>query len=275
MDRPAVSILGCGWLGGPLGAALAEQGHRVKGSTTTPEKLDTLRDAGIEPYLIRLDPDLAAPPDDFFAADWLVLNIPPPRREDAEAYHLQQIDAVIAAIRRGTIRAVLFASSTGVYPKVGRVVTEADAPDDPDAIEAPIRSTGPLLLKAERRLQAADAFDTTVLRFAGLYGGDRQPGRFMAGRTAVKGGDAAINLIHRDDCIGIVQAVIEQDVRGTILNACSDAHPTRRTFYPKAARRLGLEPPTFADESRPNKIVSNAKLKRVLGYTFKHPDPLE
>lgn len=275
MQDETVSILGCGWLGHPLGAALVEDGYRVKGSTTTPEKQEALRADGIEPYLIRLDPDLSGEPGDFFDADILFLNIPPPRRrDDAEAYHLQQIDAVIDAATRGSIGWVIFASSTGVYPKVHRVVTEEDAPDDPDAVEAPMRSTGSVLLKAERRLQSAGGFDTTVLRFAGLYGGDRQPGRFMAGRTDVRGGDAPINLIHRDDCIGIVQAVLEQDARGDVFNACSDAHPTRREFYPEAARQLGLEPPTFSDDGGTNKIVSNAKLKRVLGYTFEHPDPL-
>lgn len=271
-----ISILGCGWLGRPLGAELARQGYRVRGSTTTPKKLEALRADDIEPYLIRLDPDLTGKEvPDFFEADLLFLNVPPPRnRDDLRTYHLRQIDAVIDAASKTAISWVIFASSTGVYPKVDRVVTEDDAPSDLDATEGPMRTIGRVLLDAERHLQSADAFDTTVLRFAGLYGGDRHPARFMAGRQNVKGGDAPVNLIHRDDCIGIVQAVIAQDARGAVFNACSDAHPARREFYPAAARQLGVEPPTFASDDGTNKTVSNQKVKQELDYRFQHPSPL-
>lgn len=277
MAIDTISILGCGWLGRPLGAELVRQGFRVKGSTTTPDKLDDLRADGIEPYLIRLDPELTGENAvDFFDADLLFLNVPPPRkRDDLRTHHLRQIDAVIDAVSNAPIAWLIFASSTGVYPKTGRVMTEADAPTDPDAAEGPMRATGTVLIEAEQRLLAADGFDTTVLRFAGLYGGDRHPARFMAGRKHAKGGDAPVNLIHRDDCIGIVQAVIEQDARNEVFNACADAHPTRREFYSEAARQIGLEPPTFADgDGGTNKIVSNEKLKRTLGYTFRRSDLL-
>ena len=274
--RPTVSILGCGWLGQPLGAHLAAQGYRVKGSTTTPEKQDALRQDGIAPYVIQLDPTLdGTDPGDFFAADILFLNVPPPRgHDDLRAYHLAQIRAARDAAVAGGIGWVIFASSTGVYPRVAGVVTEDDAPADPAQVDAPMRATGAVLLAAERLLQNTAALDTTVLRFAGLYGGDRQPGRYLAGRTGVSGGDAPVNLIHLDDCIGIGTAVIEQDARNEVFNAASDEHPTRRAFYTHEAQRLGLEPPTFGGNGGSNKTVSNARLKECLGYTFRHPSPL-
>lgn len=274
MAVSTVSILGCGWLGLPLGRHLVAQGYRVKGSTTTPDKLDVLRTAGIAPYRIALAPDLEGErTQDFFDTDLLVLNVPPPRgRDDLRTYHLKQIDAVRRAAIEGPVEWILFASSTGVYPRVDTVVTEDDAPEDPEAVEAPLRPTGAVLLEAERRLMETPDFDTTVVRLAGLYGPDRRPGRFLAGRTNVAGGEAPVNLIHLDDCIGIVAAIIEQDVRGEVFNACADEHPTRRALYTAAAERLGLDPPTF-EAGGTNKVVSNAKVKRVLGYTFQHPRP--
>lgn len=275
MSIETISILGCGWLGLPLGQHLVEAGYQVRGSTTTPEKQEKMREAGIEPYLLQLDPEVNDP-GDFFAADALFLNIPPPRNvDDRQAYHRQQIDSVREAAAAADCPWIIFASSTGVYPKINEVVTETDVPDDPSAVDAPMRSTGRILIEVEERLWNDDRFDTTILRFAGLYGGDRQPGRFLAGRTDVSGGDAPINLIHRDDCIGIVRAAIEQSARNDVFNACSDEHPTRRTFYAHEAQRLGLEPPTFADDDdTTNKIVSNERVKQRLGYTFKHPSPL-
>lgn len=271
-----ISLLGCGWLGLPLGRHLVEQGYGVKGSTTTPAKMEDIEAAGIEPYLIELAPEVTGEHvDDFFDADLLFLNVPPPRgRDDLRAVHLRQIEAVRDAAAAAPIDWILFASSTGVYPSVDRIVTEADAPADPEAAGESLRATGAVLLEAEQRLQDASAFDVTIIRFAGLYGGDRHPGRFLAGRTSVSSGDAPVNLIHRDDCIGIVSAIIEQDARGEVFNACSDRHPSRRQLYTAAAERLGVEPPTF-EPGGASKIVSNAKVKRELGYTFAHPDPLE
>ena len=49
-----ISILGCGWLGVPLAKALLEKGFSVNGSTTSTEKISTLENAEISPFLIEL-----------------------------------------------------------------------------------------------------------------------------------------------------------------------------------------------------------------------------
>ena len=274
MSFSSVSIMGCGWLGLPLGRTLVAQGHTVHGSTTTPKKQETLRDAGITPFVLTLSPTLSGEnADAFFATDVLFLNVPPPRgHDDLIDYHLRQIESVRDAARAGSVNWVLFASSTGVYPRTEGPADESATPEAAEA-RSVLRPSGAALLEAERMLQAETAFDTTVIRFAGLYGGDRDPGRFMMGRDVVSGGEAPVNLIHRDDCIGIVMAILEQDARGTTFNAVADSHPTRRALYTAAAKRLGHEPPTF-ESGGTNKTVTNDNLKRELGYTFRHPDPL-
>ncbi len=274
MSFSAISILGCGWLGLPLGHTLAAQGFTVHGSTTTPDKQEALREAGITPYVLTLSPTLhGQSADAFFATDVLFLNVPPPRgHDDLIDYHCRQIESVRDAAKSGSVGWVVFASSTGVYPRVEGSVDES-APPDPDDARSVLRSSGAALLEAERMLQAEPAFDTTVIRFAGLYGGDRDPGRFMRGRDVISGGDAPVNLIHREDCIGIVTAILEHDVRGETFNAVADTHPTRRALYTAAAERLGYEPPAF-ESGGMNKTVSNGKVKRELNYTFRHPNPL-
>ena len=67
------SLLGCGYLGFPLALNLLQMGYNVKGSTTTPGKIQQLKKAGIIPYLIRVDEDMNK---DFFDADVLVLTLP-------------------------------------------------------------------------------------------------------------------------------------------------------------------------------------------------------
>jgi len=115
---------------------------------------------------------------------------------------------------------------------------------------------------------------TIVLRFAGLIGYDRMPGRFLSGKRDVKNGNAPVNLIHRDDCIQIIFEIIKQGVWGQILNGCSDMHPLRKDYYSEQAKLIGVDPPTFDDSDTPNfKIISNKKLKKILNYRFKYPDP--
>lgn len=273
-----VSILGCGWMGRPLAQRLADQDVHVRGSTTTPEKIDALRQDGIEPYPLVLDPDLSGEDlSSFFRSPILVLNVPPPRGvDDVRSYHRHQIDALRAAAADGDVEWILFASSTGVYPNVERTVTEADQPPGrPDALPGSRRRSGEALLDVEGRLMDDDRFATTVVRFGGLYGDDRHPGRFLAGRTNVSRPEAPVNLIHQDDCVALLLTLLEQDVRDDVFNACADAHPTRRVIYTRAAEVLGLDPPTFDEsDNTTGKVVDNQKVKTQTGYQFHHPDPL-
>ena len=102
------------------------------------------------------------------------------------------------------------------------------------------------------------------------------PGRFLAGKKEISNGEAPVNLIHRDDCIGVIDAVIKKSVWGETLNACADSHPLRKDYYIAQARNIGLEPPQFTDSPETAyKIVNSDKLKKLTGYVFKYPDPRE
>ncbi|MDZ7683328.1 MAG: hypothetical protein U5J63_16875 [Fodinibius sp.] len=152
-----ISILGCGWLGLPLAEHLRDQGHTIKGSTTSTEKLELLSGKNIDPYLITLNPELECEDcRDFWNADVLVLNIPPGRGTDnVEEHHPRQIQAVIEELRKSSIDFVIFISSTSVYPETPGIVSEEDTENG-----KAVRSSGNALLKAERLLNNEDGFDT-------------------------------------------------------------------------------------------------------------------
>jgi nucleoside-diphosphate-sugar epimerase len=270
-SKADVSILGCGWLGLPLAEALVNSGKSVNGSTTSPAKLEMLAQKGINPYLIDLQPELVdeAILAEFLEADCLVLNIPPRLRSDNGSAYLQQLNLLLKALLDAPVKKVLFVSSTSVYNDLNRVVTEEDT--------ALTMETDPgyTLLQAENLFREREEWLTTIVRFAGLVGEDRSPGRFMAGKTGVANGDAPVNLIHRDDCIVILNRIIEQEKWGEVYNACSDEHPMRKEFYPAAALALGLEPPTFQEMDKTYfKLIGNHKLKDDLPYVFHYPDPM-
>lgn len=266
------SILGCGWLGEPLAESLSEKGYDIKGSTTTESKIPRLKEKGIEAYLLTLDPELKCENcGSFWNSDVMVLNIPPGRgRDNIIDYHATQIQSVINHIRSSEISRVIFISSTSVYPKLPGVVEESDATEGKAG-----RASGNALIRAESMLMNEKEFDTTVIRFGGLYGYDRHPAKYMAGRTELDRGKAPVNLIHRDDCIRIIEQVIEKEVTGEVFNAVSDGHPPREMYYRSAAEALDMVPPSFKEDTDKNyKVVSNRKLKEMLDYRFKYPNPM-
>lgn len=266
---PTLAILGCGWLGLPLARRMITKGWRVNGSTTTPDKMKALREAGIKPFVIQMnDADVAgAFVPEFLNADQLVVCVPPGGRRDprVELSYPRRMAALARRIARSPVSRVIFTSSTSVYPEINRAVVEDDAGNPPTA-------SGRACLAAERVLGESPGFTTAIVRLGGLIGADRHPGRFLAGRTNIEGGNAPVNLIHQDDAVGAIIALLERPGLTGAFNACAPTHPTRREFYTREAARLGLPAPEFSRVQAPWKIVSSVRLQADLQYDFRHPD---
>ncbi|BAX82231.1 Rossmann-fold NAD(P)-binding domain-containing protein [Labilibaculum antarcticum] len=263
-----ISILGCGWLGLPLAKFFIKNGYSVKGSTPTPEKISILAENGIIPYRILLNPEINTDFDaDFFNSEIIVVNFPPKRREDIEEFHPQQFKALIEQVRLSSIKKLIFISSTSVYANLNRIVTEADN-------QISEKNSGKALRVVENMLLAQDDFKTSIIRFGGLIGYDRKPGRFFSKMKNAVEGDTPVNLIHQDDCIGIISHVIENGLWGETYNACCPEHPTRKEFYIKAAKSGGFELPQFVANKSTFKIISSAKLEKT-NYKFKYANPIE
>ncbi len=268
-----ISIAGCGWLGLPLAEHLLNQGHQVKGSTTTADKLALLERKGIKPYLLKLVPEPephATPLAEFLDADVLVINIPPARRHnDSDSFHAAQIQALVDHILPLSLRKVIFISSTSVYPSENRVVTEAD----PTLHQIDVHNA---IVLAENVLRKTVPLDVTVLRAGGLMGYNRIPGKYFAGQKGLTNGEVPVNFVHRDDVIAIIEQVILQGKWNRVFNLVAPEHPLRKEIYPHTAKKFGFEVPEFAvPEQHPYKVVSSEKVCKELNYVFKYPDPLE
>ena len=276
-----ISILGCGWLGFPLASALLKEGFQIKGSTTTPEKLPTLKNAGIEPYLIDIPVDLeansiksekfsTAVQEFLIGSDTLIINIPPKLRgagtDQVEKSYVKKIAALIPDIVNSSIKNILFISSTSVYNENQQNVTESTKPQ-------PETESGKQLIEVEALLQNNNHFKTTILRFGGLIGENRQPGKYLAGKENLGNPDAPVNLIHQEDCIGIILKIVKINCWNEVLNAVSPFHPTRENYYTQKAKELNLAMPRF-NYSKPStgKIIENDKVVKLLRYTFAQPN---
>ena len=263
-----ISVLGCGWLGLPLAKVLLSNGFSVKGSTTSEEKLTVLEKAGIEPFLIALSENKATGNiSDFLEnSEILIINVPPKLRGSEKENFVSKIKNVIPIIEQSSVENVLFISSTSVYIDDDALVTE-------ETIPKPDTESGKQLLETEQLLQSNKNFKTTVLRFGGLIGEDRHPIKFLAGRENLDNPDAPINLIHQDDCIGIILKIIETDSWNETFNAVAPSHPSRELYYTQKAKDLNLALPKFnSEQNSGGKIILSARTETVLKYTFAKPN---
>lgn len=264
----SLSILGCGWLGLPLAKLLITEGYQIKGSTSSAEKLEVLRESGILPFTIFLNPEINEDFDPhFFDSEVMVINFPPKRREDIEEFHPQQFKSLLKQMKNSSLKKVVFISSTSVYGNSNGIVDEED-------FESPEKSSGKALRKVEKLLLKQKNFQTCILRFGGLIGYDRKPGRFLSRMQKEVDGSTPVNLIHQDDCISSILHVINNNLWGKVYNACSPEHPNRKSFYLAAAKIGGFDAPKFIANSSSYKIVSSAKLEKT-NFKFKFRNPID
>lgn len=254
-----VSILGCGWFGYAFAEELIKRGYSVKGSTTSDEKLIALVDAGIEPYLIDFSAERQKTNKAFFDADVLFICIPPKRKSLELGDYPKKIAVIVNSAEEHT--QVVLISSTSIYGDQNTTVDE-DSETDPET------ESGKMVLEAERILKSLLPNRSTIIRFAGLFGPNREPARFFAGKTNIPNGLAPVNMIHQKDAVGIACEIIEQDAFGRTYNACAPKHPTKIEFYTKASLDSGLENPTFLEEKNSFKIVESKNVPKFLNYQF-------
>jgi nucleoside-diphosphate-sugar epimerase len=270
-----ISILGCGWLGLPLAKSLLSKGYEIKGSTTSESKLEMLKNAGISSFQIQLEEDqIIGKIEDFLKeTDVLVIDIPPGLRRETstsnEMTFVNKIKNLIPYIEKSDVQKVIFVSSTSVYGDSFPIVeiTEETKPNSDT-------ESGKQLVISESLLQSNPHFKTTVIRFGGLLGDDRHPIKFLAGRTNVENPVAPVNMIQREECIGIIEEILKQVQHDNwewnqTFNAVAPQHPTRKAYYHKKAEILNVPLPTFAEDSESKgKIISSKKVKTILGYSF-------
>ncbi|MEJ5961695.1 NAD-dependent epimerase/dehydratase family protein [Pedobacter immunditicola] len=258
----SISIVGCGWYGFEMAENLLALGYMVKGSTTTAAKLLPMAEAGIKPYLLNFEAGTKLVPGDFFDADVLIICIPPKRNEEQLQQYPDKIKKIADLTVAHRLKNVIFISATSVYGDIKKAVTEL-SPIHPQTL------SGKQVLKAEQLLNANPNFNTTILRFSGLVGPGRHPGRFFAGKTNIPNGKAPVNLIHLQDCIDITLLILKLEAFGYTFNASAPDHPQKQVFYTAAAKAINLDEPQFIDELKGWKTISSIQVPKLLNYKYK------
>ena len=249
----------------------------ITATTRSEEKAARLAERGIVPVLF----DGAAPSEAvreaLADATHVLVSIAPGEAGDPVLTHHA---ADLAAARPNWVG---YLSTVGVYGNHdGGWVDE----------ETPCR---PVSRRSRQRIEAEEAWlafavehdvPVQIFRLSGIYG----PGRntFMnfekgTARRLIKPGQV-FNRIHVEDIAGALEAAIDAAPTTRIFNVTDDEPAPPQDVITYAAKLLGVAPPPEQDfetaDLSPmarsfygeNKRVSNERVKRELGYTFRYPD---
>lgn len=268
-------ILGCGYAGERLARRLVDEGEDVVATARTDERVATLRTLGL--VAERLD---VTAPDGLAAlvrpGAVVVDSVPPGPAPHAHG--------VVAAAARGGARRIVILSTTGVYAR-GAPGRPLDVDEDTPAVGETTRGGARLAIeRAYAEAGAAHGVETVALRIPAIHGPGRGVGaRLAAGTYRVIGdGTAIVSRIHVDDLVSaIVRAGrVEPLARGVYVVGDDEPAPTGEVADGLAAR-LGLPPPPrvpvgdvppeAAEMALSNRRALNARMKRELGVTLRHP----
>ncbi|NBV21503.1 MAG: SDR family oxidoreductase [Proteobacteria bacterium] len=276
-----VLIVGCGYVGLPLGAELARRGHEVFGLRRNLDGVGDMTAVGVHPLAgdVTQAETLRALPGPF---DWVV-NAVSSSKGGAEVYravYLEGTQNLLAWLAGTRLQKYVHLSSTSVYAQTdGGEVTEG-SPAEPKS------ETGQVLVKTEQALLAAArnrVFPAVILRVAGIYGPERGHlfQQFLRDEACIGGdGSRLINMIHRDDVVNAACAALERGRIGRVYNVADDVPVSQLEFFQWLAGQLHKPLPPFASEAEnaqrkrglTNKRVSNRRLREELGCEMKFPD---
>lgn len=264
-----ILIAGCGDVGATLALNLIQSGHQVWGLKRNPDTLP----AGICPLardLTRPDSLLPLPAIDYVfytvAADGF-------SEDRYRAAYVEGVNNLIGTLKRmdQRPRRIIFTSSTSVYGQHQGEWVDEDTPARPAGF------SGRCLREGEDLLWRAP-YPATVIRFGGIYGPDRT--RLIdtlreGTATCVEQPPVYTNRIHRDDCAGALQHLLELDDPAPLYLGVDDDPAPQCEVLRWLANQMGVPEPRVIDpsqarESRGNKRCRNTRL-RSSGFRFRYP----
>lgn len=269
-----IVIAGCGDVGKATALLLVADGHEVFGIRRRP--------GAIAPGIESIAADLCDPGQlqSLPAAVEVLIYAAAADGFNDDAYERAYVTGlrnVLSALDGGSLRRVIFVSSTSVYAQ-----NDGDWVDERSATE-PTGFSGRRLLQAESILAEqceAMGCQSSVVRLGGIYG----PGRtrlleqVRAGARCCEEPVQWTNRIHRDDCAGVLRHVVTLDQPAPLYLGVDSEPAGQCAVLRWLAREMGAAEPVpeakAQDSSRRrrggNKRCSNRRLIDS-GYQFVYP----
>lgn len=248
-SAPPLVILGAGYTGRVVLELARQQGRAVYATSRFPEQ-----------HLTELLPSQRLRFDLLDSGTWSIIP--------------NDVDLLWCFPAMPPVQAIAFAKT--IAPKARRLVvlgsTSAYRPSGTVIDEtASVDRTFP---RVESEEVLRESYGAIVLRLAGIYGPGRHPLNWIRqGRIGYT--ERYVNLIHVEDIARICLALLERGMPGDVYLG-SDGTPRRwRDICDRANNVWGIPLPPPSPARDPGKLISNEKVRTVLGYRFKYPDLFE
>lgn len=267
-----IGICGAGWLGQPLALHLKRQGHNIVATKRQRVDAESLSSKGIMGVPFNLADILSSKTlSRLFASQVICLNIAPGRKSfDPKKYVTDMCNFIDHAHKCG-VKNLIFISTSAVYGEDTRIVYEYSS-------IAPVTESAKAHIAIERHLNQIYGKDACILRLSGLVGENRHPARTLAGKKVMENGQRKVNLIHQDDVMRAISAIIDKGTYGLTLHLAAPHHPSRQEYYQAAADILKLIPPEFApikDANKVGKQINCDLTLEKLDISLSYPSPMD
>lgn len=282
-ERPVLLIVGCGDVGLRV-ARLLRGRWRLLALTSSPARVEALRAAGIVPLVGDLD-DPASLARLAGLAD-AVLHLAPPAADGATDPRTRRLAQALA--RRGRVRRIVYASTSGVYGDCGGALVDETRTVAPATARAARRVDAERCLRLHGRTHGVGV---TLLRVPGIYAFDREGGdpRVRVARALPvldAADDVYTNHIHADDLARACAAALHRGRPQRVVHVNDDSDSKMGDYCDRVADLAGLPRPprlaraeaaqvltpaqmSFLGESR---RLDNTRMKRELRVVLRHPD---
>src|SRR5919109_2639804 len=285
-----------GAIGARLVPQLIDRGHEVIGTFRSPGRAERVRALGAEPVALDLldrravrTAVLDAKPEAIVHEATALANVRFSRRLDRTFVETNRLrtegtDALLAAAREaGVPRFVAQSFASLLYAREGGSVKTEEDPLDANP-PASVRESSAATRHVDETVREAGGI---ALRYGAFYGASNdglvEPVRKRQ-FPIVGGGDGVFSFIHLDDAAAATVLALERGRAGSYNIVDDDPAPVRE-WLPVLAQALGAKPPRRFPAWLARLIggefavmigtrargASNAKAKRELGWTPRHP----
>lgn len=241
-----ILIFGLGFIGRVVAEKCYQQGDNVRAI----KRHLSSDDINLPIDLDVLTIDTASWRDEWRNYDTWLIALPPSSLE----HYAQSLIHLVDLAEKHNIKHVIYTSSTSVFGNTSGYVNEYTHTQAET-------STAQAIVQVETRLLTSTLTHVDILRLGGLYSSQRHPlFSFLKKNQSIHNPEQRVNMVHQDRAVsGILRAInTPQGLR--IRHFVETPHLTKREFYTREAKLLGLPQPKFTTDliSQAGKIVQSA-----------------